>query len=283
MGKHYLAQYYLKGFSTADSDELIWVYELQSSKGKKSPIANVAQTKGFYTDEVERFLANEVERSGHRVLKKLRCQNDITSEEKHDLARYICASMRRVPAYRDFLKREVLPEVFDEVFHFWERQITMFEQTHPDWVDVVKRRRYELNTLRGKWAKQLPSELAPETACPNVSDLVVDGLCLMTWRFLLAQGPSGFVTSDNPVFYDKPIGMNKPHSELSFPISTDIALWLSWRADLAEGFFPTPEQAVKEINRRSVFNATRFVFYHKKMNWVAKLTCKKHHRLTRLV
>jgi uncharacterized protein DUF4238 len=79
----------------------------------------------------------------------------------------------------------------------------------------------------------------------------------MTWQFLTCGSGQVFLTCDNPVFYFEEIGIGKPYSEVTVPLSSQIALWANWRQDLKEGFVPTTSQAVKEINRRTVTRAAR--------------------------
>lgn len=49
-------------------------------------------------------------------------------------------------------------------------------------------------------------------------------LSRMTWRFLIIERRPAFVASDNPVFYDASIGIGRAESEVSFPISSNVAL-----------------------------------------------------------
>jgi hypothetical protein len=177
----------------------------------------------------------------------------------------------------------VIPEALADVFARWENAFRHEAVASPDRVGVLENRLNELRRMREEWTGQLPPELSPGAMRPNLSESVVSLLCSMTWRLLVAPGPSGLLASDNPVFYDVGLGMLKPNSELTFPICSRIVLWLSWRPDLEEGFFPTTEQAIKEVNRRTVSNASRLVFYHERAPWVLQLVAQRNHRLTRLV
>jgi hypothetical protein len=87
----------------------------------------------------------------------------------------------------------------------------------------------------------------------------VQALQRMTWTFYIAQDSRVFFTGDNPVFIPK-FGLGKNNAELSFPISTDVALIASWDRNRKEGFEAAKSQIVKEINHRTVGQASRIYF-----------------------
>ena len=95
----------------------------------------------------------------------------------------------------------------------------------------------------------------------------------MTWRFLVSK-TSGFLTGDNPIFYPKDIGLKDIAAELSFPISKDVALLATWAADKDCQFLPAKKNAIKEINRRTVSFALKYVFYHRCEQWIINLVNK---------
>ncbi len=105
----------------------------------------------------------------------------------------------------------------------------------------------------------------------------------MTWQFLTTTGGHGFLTSDNPVFFHEGLGIGHQLSEVTFPISTNITLWATWRTDLLEGFVQTTEQVVDEINRRMVSVASRWVFHGRYRRWIITLVNRSFHRLNRLI
>ena len=99
----------------------------------------------------------------------------------------------------------------------------------------------------------------------------------MVWRFLIAdRGPTRFLTTDNPAFFFELYGLSRKESELSFPISSKVCLLCNWQAGKnAEGFVGVPEIYVKEMNRRNTSTAIRFIFYHKRADWLATLAHKR--------
>jgi len=91
------------------------------------------------------------------------------------------------------------------------------------------------------------------------------------------------LTSDNPFFFFESLGVGRPESEVSFPISSDVALWATWRTDLKEGFVPAKDSLIREFNRRTVSIAKRHLFYSRNEKWVVSLANKKAVRLNGIV
>jgi Protein of unknown function (DUF4238) len=100
----------------------------------------------------------------------------------------------------------------------------------------------------------------------------------MNWQFLVARDGMEFVTSDKPGFFFEEFGLNKPYSEITFPISTDIALAAYWHTELGEGFFPATDAAVEEINWRTASAATCYVFASCKAKWILEAFNKNRHQ-----
>jgi hypothetical protein len=76
MGKHYIPQCYLSGFTQNSNPPLIWVYKKGSSELFVTQIKNIAHEKYYFPDNFEIYLANDIEAPKNFVLKKIREKND---------------------------------------------------------------------------------------------------------------------------------------------------------------------------------------------------------------
>ncbi len=85
------------------------------------------------------------------------------------------------------------------------------------------------------------------------------------------------------MFYFPWMGIGKPESEVTFPISSNIVLLANWRKDVRENYFETKKQAIKEINRRTALNTSRFVYHDRDEYWIPKFIAKENHQLNRLI
>ena len=121
--------------------------------------------------------------------------------------------------------------------------------------------------LRGQWS----------------TPLMVRTLLEMTWRITRTDSSSGFLTGDNPMFFHKTYGLRKAEAEITFPLSSRVALHGSWDGPKGALLFGEAEPPlIKEINRRVIANADRFLFFHKESDWVWKVASKPHIRLNRI-
>jgi len=89
----------------------------------------------------------------------------------------------------------------------------------------------------------------------------------MNWT-IFVSGDHRFVTSDNPLFYDDPthdpsspygVGLLSKNIILTFPITKELALLATW----SKGKFSyskSTNKLVREINRRTIKSALKFVF-----------------------
>ena len=99
---------------------------------------------------------------------------------------------------------------------------------------------------------------------------LIDALLGMDWAVLIARGLDRFVTGDNPAFIDWQDRLKTPKSELVFPLSPSAALYVGIRK-LKNGsidHIDATSAQVKEINRRMVLGAERFVYCHSELPWV---------------
>jgi hypothetical protein len=104
----------------------------------------------------------------------------------------------------------------------------------------------------------------------------------MSWQFLVAPEGSKFLTSDNPVFFFEGIGLNKPQSEITFPVSSDIAIAAFVRGGFKEDFVTTTTHVLAEINRRTAHSATVEVYHSRSASWVVDVLNKRNRKLNQL-
>ena len=281
MLNHYLPRYYLKGFTESPTSQLVWIYERNTNNVFRAPVAKVACQHGFYSDSDEEYLANQIEGPANPVIQKVRERQDISAEDKILLSRYLSVMWRRVPDYRE-RGEAIAPRVADSVCDDFAEQLEMLRVQKPMNADVLDARRAELEELRAKYKVALPAAFKREMQRPLLSERIARVLCDMTWYFLTADEGSRFIAGDNPLFYFESLGMRREHSEISVPISSSVLLWATWRTALADVFLVAPPQIVREMNRRTAWVATRYLFHCKHEYWVQALGNKTDYDLHRL-
>ena len=272
MGDHHVPQYYLGGFSQG-SGKRIWVYDKQDCRKFLTQVKSIANETGFYTPEIEEYLANIVEGPANNVIKKIRDCDQITDHDKAILAEYMAVMMKRVPIGKKLLC-EFSPSIADKLSREIDQQLSVVTSIQPERACLIQRRKSEIQEILDRYSKNPPKEIWLNNIPPDRSPRVVAALRGMTWRFLTFNEKPAFLSCDNPVCYFTSIGIDKPQAEVTFPISSCVVLWATWRTDLPEGFVPTTPPAVKEINRRIVSNATRYVFHQEDEDWILPFVTK---------
>ncbi|MBF0235862.1 MAG: DUF4238 domain-containing protein [Desulfamplus sp.] len=281
MGDHYVPQYYLRGFASS-RDGMIWTYEKNGSIKYPSDAKNTGHETNYYSPEVETYLANTIESPANKVIDKIRCQELLTKEDKQKLATYMVVMLKRVPQSKIRMK-EMTPGVAKQQEEKWDQEISKLIDENSEKTELLENRRAEIKHNLKKYSKKYLKNFWLSLIPPEKSPNVINVLQQMTWHFLTCFEYPAFLTCDNPVFYFKWMGIGKPESEVIFPVSSNIVLWATWRKDIEEKYSEIKKQALKEINRRTATNATRFVYHAREESWIPKFISKKNHELNRLI
>ncbi len=266
MGHNYLPKYYLKGFCRSE-DNSIWAFDKTSGNKFITQIKTLANITGLYSEEIEQYLANEIENPANPVLDKLRNHQTINDSEKSVFAKYISVMWKRVPRAQEDVKK-MAPRIADEIgnklkFDLMDKQVKMPEETN--FIDI---RRREIDDIISRFSECPPKDIWLKNIPPDRTPNIVNAIKSMTWRFFEFDDNPAFLTCDNPVFYFQEIGVGRKDSELSFPISSHIVLWATWRSDISDKYIKASSQVVKEMNRRTAHNASKFVFHSKDEYWI---------------
>jgi len=281
MGHHYVPQYYLKGFSKDDCRG-IWVSDKKDRRTFCTQIKRIAKETNFYSTDIEQYLANSIEGPANDVIKRIRDRTLISKENKLILSAYMTCMIKRVPRSREIV-REFGPKIAQDIRNEIEiiSNTTPTEQTVKR-INYIREHKSEFLETIEKYSKEPPKGVWLDNIPAERSSDVVEVLSLMKWQFFTFDEYPAFLTSDNPVFYFTTFGIGNPQSEVSFPISSNVALWASRRLDLKEGYVRVSPKEVKELNRRTVSFATRFVFHSIHAEWVLPLLLKGRLRLNRI-
>ncbi len=221
---------------------------------------------------MEQYLANQIEGPANRVIEKIRARDQISASEKITLVRYMVALMKRVPKSKERIKG-LAPQAAPKTLKEFEAEvdgILLPDKTKTDFMQKAR-------VIFEKFAKNPPKEIWLEMIPPHTSPMVVEVISTMTWIFLTNDSGPVFLTNDNPVFFFESLGIGKPDSEITFPISNDISLWATWRKNIQDCIYSAIRpHGIREINRRTASNATRYVFHSTNEKWIPTFINKVH-------
>jgi hypothetical protein len=284
--QHVLPELYLKGFAIKNDQSHIWIYKRgeQFNPGKgtitNNPYHRSIHDAGaewdFFADpkkdgskDIETFenILESLEKPANTIFQKLRAHEAIIHEEKDEFARYIILMYRRVWAAREKIKGW-LPKTITNSKPSKE----LFQETNlldtPELQARWKKKSEELGNRPGYHIN-----LHNRTTVDAPNSFMVEALQKMIWTFYTAPNSRAFFTGDNPVFIPKNNGLGKSNSELSFPISTDVALIASWDRSRKEGFEEAKSQVVKEINHRTISQASK-IYFSQDCDWIVTMLNK---------
>jgi hypothetical protein len=163
----------------------------------------------------------------------------------------------------------MVEHVKEPYFDKLQSDLIKFQDSHPDKKDNAEKLSQELREMRDK------QKLSPEAIWHDVIALkrfprILATIQNMTWSFQVSSNLS-FLTGDNPVSYFIDIGLKHKRNELSFPISKHITLLAGWQRHKDCEFVSAKASVVREINRRTVVFALKYIFYHRSEEWIIKL------------
>jgi hypothetical protein len=286
VGKHYVPQKYLRGFASPADTTRVWMYDKKVDSWSYAAISKVAQQADYFDPETESELAQTIEAPAHQILDKVRRREALSNAERDSLAAYIAVMLMRVPRRRRKAIELVEPTVREVISETREQMRSEIES--PDDELRFQEQLKNLERLERKFIEEPPPALTERIRSPWPSDLIFGGVRDMAWRFVATAGPSYFLTSDNPAYFFEGLGIGTPDAELTFPLSSDLALIGSWQGpkrSLASviGKKPAIHGLVKEVNRRVATGAERFIFYRNPAAWVETLAQRPDPFLSRII
>lgn len=258
MGKHYIPQFLLRGFT---EEGRLFVFDKVHAEWFASQPKSIANEGDLWPDETETFVTETIENPAQHAIEQLRRRHQLTEEDRRVLAQYIAFLWKRVPANREqFLNG--LPEVGESIRRDLNRTLKA-EQ------------RIIANKHIDKLIAERPAALWQASIQAGFRRDVPGAIAGMQWQVFHADKPSYFA-SDNPVFFFRSDGIGRSTSELTLPFSSRAAL-VGRHASVDRPLHVSAQSfQVKEINRRTVSKATRFVFAQIQQPWMKPFLLKVH-------
>ena len=258
----------------------MWAHDRFESRSFLSQPKAIAHESGMYPDEVEQYLANQIENPARVAIDKVRNLAPLDSADRLALASYIVALWKRVPEGRRRAS-ERMPEVAASVKADILARIDKLVAEDPGLSTIADEKRDQVTSIISLYEEDPPPDIWHKSLRTEFTPRVADSLLSMEWRYLHTKDLM-FLASDNPVFFFAHEGIGQPTSELTLPFSSSVALWANRSEKPPASIVQASPVAVREINRRAAYNATRFVFSTDNDPWILPFHCKGKWALTRL-
>lgn len=282
---HVLPELYLKGFVIKGDEPFIWSYK--RGEGYNPGTGKITNnpykisigakcTRDFYAypkedgrkdfDTYENILES-LEKPANPIFQKVRAAKPISAEEKRIFALYIVQMFRRVPAYRKSMTELLIKTAPNYVPCNIPKEIT---DNHS-----LQEMRQIVQEISQEEGVEIQSQLKSFTTARD--SILIDKIVEMRWQFFISPNANPFLTSDNPVHFPKKLGLKDGKAELSFPLSSEIALVASWHMKRDENFVKASPEIVRTINRRIAGNASYELYFCESHEWAANLLNRREH------
>jgi hypothetical protein len=257
------------------------MYDKVAGIWMRPAIKKAAQTRDYFSQEIETRLNAEVEGPANTTLNRLGAGLPLDEAGRQSLAVYIAVMLKRVPRSRR-LGYERLPEVRTSTFSRIRGEVA--HAADELGFDRVRELLTQLEELEARYEQELPTALVEQVESPWPTDTMVRALWDMTWRLAPAPRDLFYVTSDNPAYYFDAYGIGSENSELVFPITSRLALHGSFQGVARTTIDIKPRPGfVREINRRVISGAERFVFSPTQASWIETVAQKQEPYLSRIL
>lgn len=291
---HYLPQSYLKGFIDPNNKPYVWIYEKGGDLIKPASVRHIAVHKNYYSFKKEDGTTNrhsfetgfeKIESITAPAIKKIINYEDLRGLDRSHVATFLSLSMLRVPSFRDNIK-----SIIESDYKAYSKHLASDENRFEDFTKSAKNEvglsNIELDELRtyvlkGEYKIEVDKDRSLGFILSNIFE-IAQAIHSLDWNFWVAPNRYKFVTCDNPLFYFNPqrklfdqkgVGFQDRQVELSFPLSKDIAIFASWKLKNGK-YININENKVKEINRRTIISANRFIYSSKKSNIIRRIVEK---------
>jgi len=256
------------------------MYDKQTRIFCEAGIANVAQEREYYDADIEKVLADVVEGPGKLAIEKLLSKEKIDNTERTRLSLYFMIMLTRGPRQRR-KSLECVPDALTETIAETEAEIRQWIADEPD-NPKAQSRLQELEHVRAKFLTEIPENVYDQIRRPFWSESTVECIHNMFWHVLTAPPGTYFVTSDTPAHFFECYGVGSVESEFTITLSKDIALIGEHTRSSGLRYESPRTQVAKEINRRILSHAERFIFSPRRDDWIPVVSQKSQHYLSQI-
>jgi hypothetical protein len=260
---------------------MIRVYDKERQLPEEIPLSVIAEPRGAYDEDVQTQLS-AVEGPAHLALSRVTANQPLNTADWSVVLYYVAVMMYRGPQRLGGpeMSRSVAPE---DAAGELSRKLDALEASYRADTRAAARRRAEIAAA---------AETFRPTSVKETADTRPDGwpgekmfrlIARMTWRLLIAAREDRFVTSDRPAVYSDDLAIGKGEQEITLPLSPQLALIGEGRIESGAILtYSVKNDLVREVNRRVVSGADRFVFANAEYEWISKVAQKAKPYLRRV-
>lgn len=241
----------------------------------------------YYAPGTEQALGDGIEVPGNNAIDKLLRREDLDPAERSQLAYHMMIMANRGPRKRKEM-HDLSRDKWTEVQAEWREEIERRIHENGADVDLALAQLKEQEAAEEKYSQSLPESLQELIRVPFWTAKSVTCILNMTWHVVPAPTSMFYVTCDTPAHIPDEkggAGVGTINSEFTFALSKNVALIGEHRSGRpCTTVFEKPQAPLtKEINRRTMSHADRFVYSHHNADWIATIAKKGDPQLNRII
>ncbi len=287
---HYIPKFLLDGFVDPNVRRHLWKYEKGNSTIESISTRDAAVRIGYYSvpvgpgvsdSEVFEDALGWIEDDAASILRRIQRRVSLTGDERNRFGYFLASMMMRTPISMDIMLQtwKMTP---DRIMRLLESDREKFESLFNSLAEGTSREIALRLERLNQFVVEKPLYPTPNRAVELIGmlDAIMNfapKLNDLKWTFLVAPKDQSFVTSDNPFYYEDPTrdphcttgaGFGSRNIEVTLPLSSGLA-FLGTRRRIVPGYLYVCANVAREVNRRTVVSALRFVFasYKSRLLW----------------
>lgn len=277
MGNHFVPQLYLQGFT---HDGKLWAHDKHTKKSFQSQPKSVANENEMYPAKLESYFTEVIEQPAQTAIELIRSHKSLSESDRKALAHYMAALWKRGPAGRSKSAAR-LPNVASIVEEDLHKQIDDLVASEPSFGGQATEKKTLISNIIKKNIEEKSTDIWHQLLSSESTPKIIAALTSMNWQLLISEEIT-YLASDNPLFFFSHEGIGPITAEATIPFSSSVALWMN-RDPKSKPLYATASNAfIKEANRRTAYNATRFIFSPNNEAWISKLAFKSGYKLNRI-
>jgi hypothetical protein len=217
------------------------------------------------TQSVEARLA-KIDQIGARLMKKLEEGERLEDGERFNLGEFVSVMWRRTVQHKSEAERkaaEMMPEFFKQHDEAWLVKELAKQGVSPGESPIpYEQQKLRLADVRTEYLNKVPDFLFPKNVVRN--SMFERVLFAMDWVYFKSTPLTEFLTSDNPVVFNKGTGLKDENAVIIFPLSRTLLLQAMWISNYRGSFVQLADAQIRTMNRYVVRNALREVYASKR-------------------
>jgi len=219
----------------------------------------------FDNKTVEKGL-EKIDNMGARLIHKLERGQTLTERERYKLSGFVSVMWRRTAKHKKEAEQRAaatMPEFFTKHSEEWlVNELRKHGVPPGDGKVPFEEQRIRLAKVRSEYIQSVPDFLFPRNV---IRDSMFERvLYAMDWVFFKCTDDTEFLTSDNPVVFNKGTGLKDRNAVILFPLSRKLLLQAMWISDYRGKFVQLEDTQIRKINQYIVRNTHRQVYASKR-------------------